>query len=90
MKTLIACLTLSLISGPTFAACYGTDAFSTCNDSSGNRYTIQRYGNTTYMQGNNYRTGSRWSQNSTTYGNTTFHNGRDAEGNSWRSTTYDW
>ena len=35
------------------------------------------------MNGYNADTGSTWSQNSRTYGNTTYHNGYDADGNSW-------
>ncbi|MFD0988222.1 hypothetical protein [Methyloligella solikamskensis] len=68
------------------AACFGSDAFSTCSDSNGNSYTVQRFGNSTYVNGHNSRTGSSWSQNSNTFGNTTYHNGRAANGNSWNMT----
>lgn len=69
------------------AYCIGSGSFSTCRDSrSGNSYTIQRSGDTTYMHGRNYNTGSTWSQNSQTIGTATFHHGRDADGNSWSST----
>jgi hypothetical protein len=67
------------------ANCFGSDAFQTCNDPSGNSYTVQRFGNQTIMSGHNYNTGSTWSQNSTTIGNTTFHNGV-TNGNSWNMT----
>lgn len=70
------------------AGCFGTDSYYTCNDSSGNRYSVQKYGDTTYMRGNNYSTGSSWSQRSTSYGDMTTHTGRDADGNSWRSTCF--
>lgn len=66
------------------AACFGSGAFSTCSDGAGNRYNVQRYGNTTNLKGYNSRTGSSWSQNSTTFGNTTIHSGRSADGGSWR------
>ena len=69
------------------AQCVGYGAYKTCSDSSGNNYSIQKYGNTTNMQGNNSRTGSSWSQTSQTFGNTTITNGRAANGNSWNSTT---
>lgn len=83
-----AVLALSLAS-PAAAGCYGSGGYETCYDSqSGNRYSTQRYGNTTTTRGSNSRTGSRWSQDSSTYGGTTFHRGRDASGNSWRSKTY--
>lgn len=69
------------------AACVGSGSFYTCNDSSGNSYNVNRYGNTTQVYGSNANTGSTWSQNSTTMGNTTFHNGTAANGNSWSGTT---
>lgn len=53
------------------AACYGSGTSYTCNDASGNSYNVQKYGNTTNMQGYNAGTGSNWTQNSQTYGNTT-------------------
>ncbi len=67
------------------ATCYGTGAFRTCNDASGNSYNIQSYGNTTNMQGSNAQTGSTWTQNSQTYGNTTYIQG-NSNGNSWNQT----
>jgi hypothetical protein len=42
-------------------------------------------GNTPIMNGYDSQTGSSWSQNSTTIGNTTIHNGM-MNGNSWNST----
>jgi hypothetical protein len=67
-------------------ACYGTDAFQNCDDSSGNGYTINRFGDTTIMTEGNARTGSSWSRNSITLGDTTFHNDRASSGNSWNAT----
>ena len=43
--------------------CFGSGAFTTCNDASGNSYNVQRYGNTTEMQGYNAVTGSSWTKN---------------------------
>lgn len=83
---IVLAVAMSLIAGSASAMCVGSDTFATCSDDSGNNYTVQRLGNTTYLQGNNYRTGSNWSQESNTIGSTTFHNGRDAQGNSWSST----
>ncbi len=86
-RLLATVFALGLLTGGAYASCIGSSSFQTCNDySTGNTYTIQRYGNQTYMQGNNYRTGSSWSQNSTTIGNSTFHNGVDKRGRSWSST----
>ncbi len=69
------------------AACYGSGAYQTCTDNSGNSYNVNRYGNTTSMYGSNPSTGSTWSQNSTTVGGTTYHNGTASNGNSWSGTT---
>jgi hypothetical protein len=35
------------------AGCIGSGSFQTCNDDSGNSYTINRYGNSTTMNGYN-------------------------------------
>jgi len=64
-----------LIASAAHAACVGMPAFQTCNDAAGNSYTVNRLGNTTMMQGSSALTGSQWSQQSTTFGNTTMHNG---------------
>lgn len=78
----------ALFASSASAACFGLSSFQTCSDSSGNRYTVNRMGNTTYMRGNNYNTGSSWSQRSTTLGGTTLHNGYDSNGNSWSTRCY--
>lgn len=72
----------TLVAMPAVAACYGSDSFYTCNDD-GNRYTVQRFGDTTSMRGYNAETGSSWSQRSTTYGDTTTTRGYSADGGSW-------
>ena len=86
--TIAAVLLASAISAQ--ATCYGSGAFRTCSDNSGNNYTVQQYGNTTVTQGTNANTGSNWNQTSNTYGNTTYHNGTSASGGTWNgtSTTY--
>ena len=48
------------------AGCFGSDNFKTCTDDNGNTYNVQRYGNTTSIQGSNPGTGSQWNQTSTT------------------------
>ncbi len=70
-----------------FAQCIGSDSLSHCTDDNGNSYTVQRIGSTTYLNGSNAGTGSSWNQTSQTLGNTTFHNGTDADGNSWNGTS---
>jgi hypothetical protein len=87
MKRLAAAIGLVALSPAAFAGCFGTGSFKTCTDNSGNSYNVQRYGNTTNVQGFNSGTGSSWNQRSTTIGNTTFHNGTSASGNSWNGTT---
>lgn len=69
------------------ASCFGTENMYSCNDpQSGNNYQINKFGNTTYMTGNNPRTGSTWSQTSNTYGNTTYQSGSSSNGNTWNQT----
>lgn len=85
MKQLYAFALVLLSVGAAQATCYGTGAYRTCSDASGNSYNIQQYGNTTNMQGYNAQTGSNWTQNSQTYGNTTNIQG-NTNGNSWNQT----
>jgi len=86
IATLVGLLTLG-VSLPASAGCYGSSSVYNCYDyQSGNSYSVQKYGNSTYMQGYNAGTGSSWSQNSNSFGNTTFHNGTDSRGNSWSTT----
>jgi hypothetical protein len=80
-------LGFGLIGTPVSATCFGSDAFSTCRDDSGNSYTVRRFGNSTWMNGYNPETGSTWSQNSRTIGNTTYHNG-ETNGDSWNMTDH--
>ncbi len=89
MKKLLAITAISaaLAAPYSIAGCVGSGSFQTCTDDSGNSYSVQRIGNTTYTNGHNASTGSNWSQNSTTIGNTTFHNGRSADGDTWNGTS---
>ena len=65
------------------AGCVGSGNLKTCNDSSGNSYTISKIGNTTYVNGSNSQTGSQWHQSSSSIGNTTYTNGTAANGGTW-------
>ncbi|TFH85235.1 hypothetical protein EQG41_18140 [Billgrantia azerbaijanica] len=90
MRSLItaAAILAAALSSPAMAGCSSFGSSTNCYDAqSGNRYSIQEYGNTTIMRGSNPRTGSRWSQRSNTIGGSTYHRGRDAQGNSWRGRT---
>lgn len=69
------------------ASCFGVESSYTCSDpQSGNTYNVRKFGDSTSMTGTNSRTGSNWSQNSRTYGNTTHQDGRSSDGSSWRQT----
>ncbi len=78
---------LSLNVGIASANCYGSANMYNCYDAqSGNSYNVFKSGNSTYMQGYNAGTGSSWSQQSNTIGNTTFMNGTSSSGSSWNQT----
>lgn len=82
-----ALLASSVIATPAFANCYGSASNYNCYDArSGNSYSVQKYGNSTYMQGSNAGTGSSWNQQSYTYGNTTNVYGTASNGSSWNQT----
>ncbi len=81
---LIVGLTLGLSSAQ--ASCVGSSTFYTCNDNSGNSYTVQKNGGTTMMNGYNANTGSNWSQNSYSNGSTTNVYGSSSNGSSWNQT----
>lgn len=89
MKYSLIVLVLALVVPITSqAACYGSDSFQTCSDTSGNTYNIQRFGDMTQVQGHNARTGSNWNQTSQQFGDTTQTYGTAANGNSWNATTF--
>lgn len=74
-----------LIPTQTFAACFGSSNFYSCNDASGNNYTVNRFGNMTTMQGSNPYTGGQWNWTSNRFGNMTVTNGM-TNGRSWNET----
>lgn len=84
MKKSWLALIVFLSTQPAFADnCVGSANLYTCTDSSGNSYSVNKIGNSTYMNGSNARTGKQWSQNSSTFGNQTYMNGRNSEGKTW-------
>ncbi|HDX8356737.1 TPA: hypothetical protein RQN15_000461 [Aeromonas hydrophila] len=85
-STIALSLSILLFSGIASAECIGSDNLKTCYDEHGNTYTVQKFGGTTYVEGQNSRTGSTWSQQSQQLGNSTYTTGQDADGNSWNST----
>lgn len=82
MKYLITITALILLTGNAHAACFGGEHFKSCTDNAGNHYTVNKFGNTTQLNGRNMQ-GGTWRQDSTTLGNTTYHNGRAADGGNW-------
>ena len=86
MKKILLLSTIFLTTSIVNAECYGTGSFKECYDDSGNTYTVEKYGSTTYVNGSNSNTGSTWSEEAQTYGNTTYINGTAANGNSWNET----
>jgi hypothetical protein len=86
MRGLLLALAISLggltLAPQAEAACFGSGAFQNCYDSSGNSYTVQRYGNTTNVYGSNPNTGSTWNESVRKFGNTTYYNGT-TNGRSW-------
>ena len=87
MKKITLSLALSCAAISSQAACFGSGAFQTCSDNEGNHYNVQRFGNTTTMQGSNTANGTTWNQTSNTMGNTTYQNGTASNGQSWNGTT---
>lgn len=85
MRSILA-VALIMFSGAALAECVGTGNLKTCFDDNGNTYSVQKFGNSTYVDGHNSRTGSTWSQQSQKIGNSTYTTGQDADGNSWNST----
>lgn len=78
-----------VFSGSVFAQCVGSDAFSTCTDQSGNTYQVQRYGNTTHVNGT-AANGVTWNQTTNTYGNQSHTTGTASNGNTWTENRTDY
>ena len=58
MKNVTVALALSCAAICSQAACFGSGAMQTCTDNQGNSYNVQRFGNTTTMQGSNVANGT--------------------------------
>ncbi len=84
MKNIIATIALTLAAGSVEAACYGSGSYYNCSDSSGNNYSVQKYGNTTVVNGSNVN--GSWSSTSQKFGNTTYQNGTSIDGGRWNQT----
>ena len=88
MKTILLAAVILSTAAAAHSACLGSGSLRTCTDDSGNSYTINKLGNSTYVQGSNAQTGSTWSQETHRSGSTSNTYGRDSDGNSWNSNTY--
>ena len=73
---------------PAGANCAGTPGFSVCLDASGNHTTTIRAGGSSHVSGGSLATGSAWSHETRSIGNTTFSEGRN-NGRVWTRTDVD-
>src|SRR4051812_48260278 len=64
------------------AACYGTDTFQNCDDSSGSGYTINRFGDTTFHN-DRASSGNSWNSKDQRLEDSRYIFGRDSQGNSF-------
>lgn len=88
MQTKTFILPLVVCSSLVHAECVGNDTIKTCTDlNTGDTYTVSQYGNVTESVGGNSLTGTSWNQSSLTFGNTTYSNGADTQGNTWESSS---
>jgi hypothetical protein len=86
MRFLLSAAALVCITAQAQVQCVGSGAFRTCTDlQNGNTYNVQKFGNTTTMQGSNPN-GSQWSQTSQSIGNMNITNGTAANGQRWNET----
>ena len=86
MRNLLFGAVALLIAVPAQATCIGSGSFKTCTDTSGNSYSVSRFGNQTIVNGTSAN-GSSWSQQSIRAGSNTYTTGRAANGNSWNATS---
>ena len=84
--TAATCAALTAI--PARAHCAGTPDYMVCIDSAGNHSTSIRYGDSSHASGGNFSTGSTWSHDTRSIGNTTFSEGR-RNGRAWTRTDVD-
>jgi hypothetical protein len=88
MKRFIAAMAvLGVCMGVQAQTCTGTGAYRFCSDASGNAYTVNRLGSSTFVNGSNAQTGSTWSQSTQRIGSSSFTNGYNSQGQSWNATS---
>jgi hypothetical protein len=87
MSALISSASFAQVGSANNTQCIGTGSFRTCTDyNSGNNYQIQSIGSSTFVNGTNSQTGSRWNQQTTKIGSSTIHSGTAANGKAWNIT----
>ncbi|WP_322106634.1 hypothetical protein [Paraburkholderia sp. J41] len=69
-----------------FADCWGSAAFQSCRDASGNTYVVQRYGDASQVPVYTQDAESPSKQLYNTRGSTTFIDGAAADGSTWNET----
>ena len=88
---IVSSIALAMIALAPLAAtanCAGTPAFNVCLDASGNHTTTIRSGDSSHVSGGSIATGSTWSHETRSIGNTTFSEGR-RNGHGWTRTDID-
>lgn len=86
MKTISAILAGLVLAAGAEAQCTGVGINASCLDpATGDHYYVNRIPGVTTLEGNNTRTGSRWSQQSTTIGSQTWSDGRSSDGARWQT-----
>jgi hypothetical protein len=86
MKRHLVLVSTILLSANVSAQCIGSGAMKSCSDAYGNNYTVNKIGNTTFVNGSNAN--GNWSSTSIKMGNTVMQSGTDIDGNSWNQTIY--
>ncbi|WGY45219.1 hypothetical protein [Vibrio sp. ABG19] len=86
MKRICVLLVGLALQAPAWADCYGPESFQTCFDDAGNSFTVQKYGNNTYVEGTD-SDGRTWNEDSYTSGSMTQTYGVDKNGGAWVGTT---
>jgi hypothetical protein len=84
------CVVVAACAAPAaFAQCSGSLSFQNCVDESGNNYTVQRYGNTAPIDGEDANADFTANHIAHTNGSTTFVSGMAADGSTWNETITD-
>ena len=89
MKFAASCFLAFLSATPSYASCFGASSLYTCNDSSGNHYSVSKLGGMTTVHGSNATNGTSWDETTTDMGAMTTTRGTASNGQSWNMTQMD-